>query len=106
MQAITLLAPFAAASGGSWPGQPAANGMTWMVILGWAAQHGLVQDDPVAGGFGPGEQVLAGEAESHGPFGEIFRSGGKAGYGDGPDVALSLQQAGDDLGFVGADQAG
>lgn len=36
-----------------------------------AAQHGLIQDDPVRGGFGPGEQFLAGEAESHGPFGEI-----------------------------------
>ena len=50
--------------------------------------------------------MLAGEAESHGPFGEIVRGGGKAGYGDGPDVALGLQQARYDLGFVGADQAG
>jgi hypothetical protein len=56
-----------------------------------AAQHGLIQDDPVTGGFGA-EQVLASGAESHGPVRKIFRGGGKAGYGDGPDVALSLQK--------------
>jgi hypothetical protein len=50
--------------------------------------------------------VLAGEAESHCPFGEIVRGGGEACCGDGPDVALGLQQAWYDLGFVGADQAG
>jgi hypothetical protein len=45
---------------------------------------------PSTGAPRPGEQVLASEAESHGPFGEIVRGGGKAGYGDGPDVALGL----------------
>jgi hypothetical protein len=69
-----------------------------------AAWHGLIQHDPVAGWFGPGEQVLTGEAESHGSFGEIFRGGGKAGCGDGPDVALGRQQPGYDLGFIGADR--
>jgi hypothetical protein len=39
-------------------------------------------------GFGPGEQMLWGEAESHGPFGKIVCGGGKAGDGDGPGVAL------------------
>jgi hypothetical protein len=42
-----------------------------------AAWHGLIEHDPVPGWFGPGEQVLRVEAQSHGPFGEIFRGGGK-----------------------------
>jgi hypothetical protein len=45
-------------------------------------------------GFGPGEQVLSGEAENHGPFGEIVCGGGKAGDGDGRVWPSVSQQAG------------
>ena len=71
-----------------------------------AAQHGLVHHHPVFGGFGAPEQFLAREPQRHPAFGFLFGGGGEAGGGDGPDVALGLQQPGDDLRFVGADQAG
>ena len=71
-----------------------------------AAQDCLVQHDPVLRGFGAGEQVLAGQAQRYGPFGKILGRGREAGDGDGPDVALGLQQPGHDLRFVGADQGG
>lgn len=64
-------------------------------------EHGLMS--PVAG-VGRVRQMLVSEAVSRGPFGEIFQGGGEAGYGDGPDVALGLQQVRDDLGFLRADQ--
>jgi amino acid transporter len=38
--------------------------------------------------------LLAGQAQRHTPFGLLIGRGGKAGGGDGPDVALGLQQPG------------
>ncbi len=71
-----------------------------------AAQHGLIQHDPALRRIRPAERLLAGEAQRYGPFGEIIGRGREAGYGDGPDVTLGLQQPGHDLRFVGTDQGG
>lgn len=49
-----------------------------------AAQHGLIQHDPIFRRLRPGEQLLAGQAQRYGPFGEIVGRGGEAGGGDGP----------------------
>ena len=34
--------------------------------------------------------MLGSEAQSHGPFGKIFGGGGKAGYGDSPDIVGAM----------------
>ncbi len=62
-----------------------------LVAADGAAQHGLVQYDPVLRWVRPGEELLAGETESHCSFGKILGGGGEAGCGDGPDVAFGLQ---------------
>src|SRR6185312_4082894 len=71
-----------------------------------AAQRGFVYDQPEPGRVGAGEDLLAGEPQFDPPFGFAAGGGGESGADAGAGVVGGLEQAGDGVRVVAADQAG